>query len=338
MRKLARIENITNIKNIPNADLIQCAYIGGWPVVIKKDEYSIGDKVIYMEIDSFIPTDLAPFLSKGKEPKEYNGIKGERLRTVKLKGQLSQGLILPLSTISNYDVQHYNIGDDVTNILGIVKYEPPVPACLAGMAKGNFPPFIRKTDEERVQNLNPTMLLDFSNGDYFITEKLDGTSFTCYLYNGVFGVCSRNLDLQETDTNTHWIIAKQYDLENKLRSLNRNIAIQGEIIGDGIQGNHYKLHRNTRELYVFNIFDIDNQQYLDFNDFIDIKNELNVNIVPILNVNKNDLFTCEDYLNYADGKSIINDNVQREGIVVRNVRNDISFKAISNIWLFKYET
>jgi RNA ligase (TIGR02306 family) len=157
MRKMATVRRIDDIRPIPNADAIECAVVGGWTVVVKKGEYSTGDVVVYCEIDSWIPTELASFLSKGKDPKEYEGIKGERLRTVKLRGQLSQGLLLPLSILTNYGAD-LEAGDDVNDHLAahlqIKKYEAPIPAELAAEVKGMFPGFIPKTDQERIQNLS----------------------------------------------------------------------------------------------------------------------------------------------------------------------------------------
>jgi len=154
MRKLASIRRIDNILPIEGADAIECAVVGGWKVVVKKAEFIVGDLAVYFEIDSWIPTELAPFLSKGKSPREFQGIHGERLRTVKLRGQLSQGLLLPLeSTCANIDSELFE-GLDVSFPLNIVKWEMPVPAQLAGQVKGNFPTVIPKTDQERVQNLD----------------------------------------------------------------------------------------------------------------------------------------------------------------------------------------
>jgi RNA ligase (TIGR02306 family) len=101
-RKLASIQIIQEIKPIPDADLI-CAYrINGWWIVSKVNEFNVGESVVYLEVDSWVPTELAPFLSKGKEPKEYNGVKGERLRSQKFKKQISQGLILPINKLWTY--------------------------------------------------------------------------------------------------------------------------------------------------------------------------------------------------------------------------------------------
>ena len=202
---------------------------GGWKVVVKKGEYQAGDLGIYCEIDSWIPHALAPFLSKGKEPRVFEGILGERLRTVKLRGQISQGLLLPAVG----QTQLLGEGDDLTEFLGIVKWEKTLPAQLAGQARGNFPTVIPKTDQERVQNLVKEIAL--AQGDEFeVTEKLEGSSMTCYLIGTEFGVCSRNLDLRETEGNSFWATARAEDIETKMRRLRvksnfTDFAVQGEI-------------------------------------------------------------------------------------------------------------
>lgn len=330
MRKLASIRRITDIKPIENADAIVCAYVDGWPVVIKLNEYEVGDLVVYCEIDSWIPHDIAPFLSKGKEPRIYEGITGERLRTVKLRGQISQGLILPLSILGETTFRE---DDDVSEYLKITKYEKPLPACLSGMARGNFPTFVPKTNEERIQN-SPELLVGLS--DIYITEKLDGTSFTAYYNDGVFGVCSRNLDLKETEGNSHWNLARKLALEEKMASFGKNLAIQGEMIGSAIQGNLYKL--NDHKLYLFNLYWIDEREYGTMDELLDVATLLNLDVVPILPTPNNEDIpkTVSDMLLYAEGRSKLYD-VEREGIVVRTRDSKISFKAISNKWLLKYD-
>ena len=156
-RKMASIRKIDDIRPIEGADAIECAVIGGWTVVVKKGEFQPGDLAVYCEIDSWIPTELAPFLSKGKEPREFNGVKGERLKTMKLRGQISQGLLLPLSvfphSLGSFYTTDKTVGEDVSHWLGIQKWEMAVPAQLAGQVRGNFPSAIPKTDQERCQNL-----------------------------------------------------------------------------------------------------------------------------------------------------------------------------------------
>ena len=200
MRKLATVRKIDEIRPIEGADAIECAIVGGWTVVVKKGEYQAGDLAVYCEIDSWIPTELAPFLSKGQEPREYNGVKGERLRTVKLRGALSQGLLLkPADVMAAKQFTLAGVGGDVTELLGIQKYEPPVPAQLSGQVRGNFPTAVPKTDQERVQNLKKEVQAWTETGTLWeLTEKLDGSSCTMYLdLDNEFHVCSRNLSLQK---------------------------------------------------------------------------------------------------------------------------------------------
>ncbi len=344
MRKMATIKTIDKVLPIEKADSLEVAYIGGWPVVIRKGEYMAGDTVVYCEPDSWVPHDLAPFLSKGKEPKEYDGVKGERLRTVKLRGQLSQGLILPLSVIppnSHTSSGELKDGDDVSAILGVVKYEPPVPAQLAGLIKGNFPSFIPKTDQERVQNIG-NLLAEYRKHSWEVTEKLDGSSMTVYINEGEVGVCSRNLDLKDDDNNTFWKVAKGQGLLAALRdyydTTGSSIAIQGELVGEGIQGNKYKI--NGHRFYLFDVWDIDKQEYYypwARGLFCSSYNILHVPVVDILD-HKGLNTDISLLLEYAEGKSEINPGTEREGVVFKSRdSNTASFKAISNKWLLKNE-
>jgi len=146
MRKLATIRKIDDLQPIEGADRIELAIVDGWKVVVTKG-LNIGDKIAYCEIDSFLP--IKPefeFLRKSSYKKLIDGTEGFRLRTVKLKGQISQGLCIPLNELPQ--LANNQIGDDVSEILGITKYDPPIPASLSGLAKGNFPTFLKKTDEE----------------------------------------------------------------------------------------------------------------------------------------------------------------------------------------------
>jgi hypothetical protein len=266
-RKLASIRKISDIQPIEGADMIELVIVDGWKVVVAKNVgHKLGDLVIYCEIDSFLPIrEEFEFLRKSSYKKMVDGTEGFRLRSIRLKNQLSQGLILPLSVLESGDEMIIGIseqpsgpqlqlgpydnalvieeGTDVTEMLGIVKYEPPIPAELAGKVKGLFPSFLRKTDEERIQNLT-SEYEGWKNSDkrFYVTEKLDGSSATFYFKDGVFGVCSRNLELLESEGNTFWKVARQLDLENKMRDFGLNISIQGELIGSNVNGNIYKLN------------------------------------------------------------------------------------------------
>ncbi|BAV06040.1 hypothetical protein FLA_2055 [Filimonas lacunae] len=255
---------------------------------------------------------------------------GFRLKTIKLRGQISQGLLLPVRVLGDYE---YTLGENVAERLGIIKYEPPVPASLAGLVKGLFPSFMHKTDEERVQNLSE-QYEEYKKHTFYITEKLDGSSVTYYLNNGEFGVCSRNLELLETEDNTLWKVARVNDIENKLRATGRNLAIQGEMIGEGIQKNMYGLRGQTARF--FNVFDIDKYQYLPMEEFVPFIESLGLETVPVLDNSFTLPATIDELLTMADGASVLSPkgkNAEREGLVIRSLDRKISFKAISNKFL-----
>jgi RNA ligase (TIGR02306 family) len=329
-RKLASIQTILDIQPIEGADLIEVAKVNDWKLVTKKGEFKIGDKAIYCEIDSFLPIrEEFEFLRKSSYKKMLD-VEGFRLKTIRLRGQISQGLLLPLSILKCDDV--FNVGDDVTELLGIIKYEKPLPAELAGLVKGNFPSFIPKTDEERIQNCTK-YYEEYRKHLFYETEKLDGSSETIYLNNNEFGVCSRNLDLLETEGNTFWSVARKLKIEEKLKEIGYNVAIQGELIGEGIQGNPYKIKGQT--LRIFNIFNIDKQEYLNLNEFKETLKKIDLESVPILSENIILPETIEELILSADGKSVLNLNFSREGKVIRSHDRTISFKVISNDFLLK---
>lgn len=334
-RKLATIRKIKELRPIPDADLIETAVVDGWTVVVKKGEYSVNDKIVYLEIDSWVPTELAPFLSKGKEPKEYQGIKGERLRTVRLKKQLSQGLILPIEPTCSMIESELFEGLDVTAALGIVKWEIPQ-EFRAADAKGSFPSFILRTDQERCQNLVKEIAgWTEDKLGYEITEKLDGSSMTVFYNNGEVGVCSRNLELKFDVDNTFWKTAINQELSRKLidsAAYYGNIALQGELIGPGIQGNPYKL--TEHKFYVFDIFIIDEQKYMEpaYRDyFCKRKDILHVPVIDYKHIDSD----IAGLLKQAEGKSKLNPLVEREGIVYKRFDASHSFKIVSNSWLEK---
>lgn len=331
MRKLATIQIISDVQPIEGADRIQVASVLGWKVVIKKDEFKPGDPAIYCEVDSFLPVKLEfEFLRKSSYKKMSDGTEGFRLKTIKLRGVISQGLLIPVSSLPGYP-EVPPPGTDVTDILGIVKYEPPIPAQLAGEVKGPFPGFISKTDEERIQNLIDS-LPNYKDSLFYVTEKVDGTSITIYLKDGQFGICSRNLELVENPENTYWRVVKELDIENKLRNLGRNIALQGELIGEGIQKNIYKLRGQT--IKFFDAFDIDQYEYFDYPSFKSIIDEFGLATVPVIEEALQLPQSVDEILTMANGKSALNPDANREGLVFRTTSGKrFSFKAISNNFL-----
>ena len=337
MRKLATIRRINEIRPIPGADAIETAVVGGWTVVVKRGEFQPGDLAIYCEVDSWIPTEVAPFLSKGQEPREYNGVKGERLRSIKLRGTLSQGLLLPVTkTLADY-ARDFDDGEDVSDLLGIQKYEPPIPAQLAGQVEGVFPAIVPKTDEERIQNLSKE-LPDFLDVQWEVSEKLEGSSMTIARLDGAFKVCSRNLNLKETSDNSLWSVARRYNVEAKMVTTGLdNFVIQGEIIGEGIQGNHYGI--KGQDFYVFRMFDVQSGEFVEPDRRLKLCKILGLKHVPVLesviNLRENSLTTIDQILDYADGKSVLNTAKLREGLVFKEVGGQRHWKAVSNKYLLK---
>jgi RNA ligase (TIGR02306 family) len=346
VRKLASIKPITYIKPIEGADAIECAIVdGGWPVVIRKNEYKVGDVAVYLEIDSWVPHELAPFLSNGKEPREYNDVKGERLRTVKLRGQVSQGLLLPLDCLGSI-ANDASVGEDVSHILNIQKWEPPIPAQLQGTMKGNFPHFIPKTDQERCQNLRKDIFETHKDDTYEVTLKLDGSSTTIYIKDGEIGVCSRNIDLKETEGNSFWKAARDQNIIEPLLELSKEkgeeYAIQGELIGESIQGNPEKL--KGQRFYLFDIYSITEGRYFKPFERYAVLDQLrmlgaDIEHVPILDQHvflTQEYETIDDLLNFAEGPSL-NPQTKREGIVFKSWDSDFTFKAIANSYLLKHK-
>jgi RNA ligase (TIGR02306 family) len=346
VRKLASIRPITYIKPIEGADAIECAIVdGGWPVVVKKGEYKVGDIAVYFEIDSWVPHELAPFLSKGQDPREYNGVKGERLKTIKLRGQVSQGLLLPLECLGSI-ANDVSVGEDVSHILNIQKWEPPIPAQLQGTMKGNFPHFIPKTDQERCQNLRKEIFEEHEGETYEVTLKLDGSSTTIYIKDGEVGVCSRNIDLKETEGNSFWKAAREQNIIEPILELSKEkgeeYAIQGELIGEGIQGNPEKL--KGQRFYLFDIYSITESRYMTPFERYAVLDQLkrggaDIEHVPIIEpcfeLTKN-LSTIDELLEFAEGPSL-NPQTKREGLVFKSFWSDFTFKAIANSYLLKHK-
>jgi RNA ligase (TIGR02306 family) len=359
-RKLASIQRVNELRPINGADLIELAIINGWQVVVAKNVgHQVGDLVVYCEIDSFLPIrDEFEFLRKSSYKKLKGGTEGFRLKTIKLKGEISQGLVLPKSvlTASLAEIGQLEEDLDVTEVLGIVKYDPPLPAELGGVAKGNFPSFIPKTSEDRVQNIAKKYsgLGLQSKHKFYATEKLDGSSATYYVRDGQFGVCQRNYELEDPGEfvpgmemcddgikrpkkqNLFWKVANELDLERKLIATGLNIAVQGELIGEGIRENRYGI--TGQELRVFNVFMIDDQSYAGPSQLCEfVSSVLEIQTVPIIDVEFLLPETIEELLKVADGKSELNNTVNREGLVIRSHDSSISFKVISNKFLIENE-
>lgn len=351
MRQLATIRTIASTRPIQGADRIEVAQVDGWECVVKKGEFEVGQHIVYVEADSVMP-----------ERPEFEFLRDRkfRVRTIKLRGQVSQGLVLPLDILP---AGNYKLGDDVTELLGVTKYDPqaqqeallltkqpktptnPVVKFLMRFKwyrrlfmkpkrKGGFPDWIVKTDETRIQNLTTLFDIERKKGTLFsVTEKVDGQSATYFLQKisrrkYEFGVCSRNIRLGTPDNSSYWTIARKYDIENVLKKLigeYQTIVLQGEICGDGIQGNKY--HISEYDFFAFNLIYPDHKCTT-----AEIKETLapfGIKSVPIVEEGKALPETIAELVEYSKGKSVVRKEQKREGVVMRNVQNNISFKVIN---------
>lgn len=345
MRTLASVQTVNTVEAIPNADAIEKVRVLGWWVVVKKGEFAPGNKIVYCEIDSLLPERAEFEFLRASSFKPATGElpAGFRIKTVKLRGQVSQGICFPLGVLP--EGAPTDEGADVTDLLGVRKWEAPIPASLAGRVKGGFPGFLPKTDETRVQVLEP-VLARHRGREFFVTEKLDGTSFTAFWRAGAFGVCSRNLQLDTADDTSSLVrLAKALDLETKLRAFAErhgyDVAIQGEVIGPGVQGNKYALA--SLELRAFNVFDVSASRYLSRAETLRAVSELGITPVPDLGTLVLD-HSVDALVALSEGTSVLNPKAQREGVVLRPLvevddeyLGRLSFKAINPKFLLKYD-
>ncbi len=339
---IASIVLIDKIIPHTNADALELAQVKGWQCVVKINEFKAGELAVYVEIDTWIPHSIAPFLSKGQSPRLYEGIIGERLRTVKLRGELSQGLLLPLSVLPADLAVYEHL--DVTDVLGILKWHAPVPTALNGEV-WPWPSMIPKTDQENIQNIYAEMM-ELNETKWIIEEKLDGSSCTLYTkQDGTVGVCSRNWEIKQNEANANnsFILAAQRSgLLDALPKLHHHIALQAELCGPGIQGNPYKL--DQVQLFIFDIYLIDYKRYAPYEERQTLLESLQevckqkIIQVPKIGITKIGLLSLSELLLTSDGRSELG-NTQREGLVFKalNLHDGQvpSFKVVSNQFLLK---
>ena len=352
MRKLASVQRVNAVEAIAKADAIERIRVLGWWVVVKKGEFEAGERIVYCEVDSLLPErEEFEFLRASSFKSAQTDADGAvtlragfRIKTVKLRGQVSQGICFPLSILPAGAATEE--GADVSDALGVLKWEPPLPVGMGGKVKGQFPGFLPKTDETRVQVLEGA--LDRHRGKtFYVTEKLDGTSFTAFLKEGELGLCSRNLWMDEADESNVLVrVARGLRLEEKLRGARERLgfdpAIQAEVIGPGVQKNKYALPAVT--LRVFNVLNVDAYRLLDHAHMLALLDELQLDPVPQLGTLTLD-HVVDELVEFAQGKSIVNPKIQREGVVLRplveeydeEIGGRLSFKVINPKFLLKYD-
>lgn len=372
-RVLARVVRIDDVKTHPNADSLDLALVGGWQCVIKRGEYQAGDLAIYIEVDSMVPVDNPIFeFLRGRNMEERDGKEYSRIKTMKLRKELSQGLIVPVHAAGSPEPK---VDEDVTDRMGILKYvKPSEQAAINGGNKGDrtgtsklgFPNFIPKTDQARVQNIKMAYENAYTKGEKFeVTFKLDGSSLTIWHKDGDTGVASRNVGFRledekigfftavknffkghgwkrviKKDSNHFTAMAEELDLGKRLREFGLNIALQGELVAPNIQGNFEGVDKP--EYFVYDIYNISESRYYLPEERLATLNTLNskggmkIKHVPVYLWNVGVPAEMESVIKMASGESALNGKY-REGLVFKSMSRDFSFKVISNEYLLKEE-
>lgn len=338
-RKLASIQYVHHITPIEGADRIECVHVLGWQCVANKEQFHVGDCCVYMEVDSFLPIcERFEFLRGSSYKKNELMGEGFRLKTMKFRGQISQGLVQPLSILPE---GNYQIGDDVTVLLGVRKWEVEERVTTSGTVIGDFPDGIPKTDELRVQSY-PELIEEFKAVPaYYISTKMDGTSVTMYWKDGHFGICGRNYEYADDDKCAMWQYAHEHGIPERIAENNLpDIAIQGEFCGAGIQKNRLKLVKP--EWYVFTMIDLAARRRYPLHKMLELCEILQLKTVPIEEEKESfDYDSVDMLLQRAKGKYL--SGVNKEGIVIRPVvptyskiiEGPLSMKVLNNDYLLK---
>lgn len=373
MRKLVTAQRVKNLEPIIGADLIEKATIEGWECVVKKGDFNIGDMCIYCEIDSILP-----------ERPEFEFLRPRkfRIKTIKLKNTISQGIIFPLNIIKiiepSFNISEIKEGDDLQEVMGVKKWDPEQESITVekepefndknefvraykkykyftvrflkklfgiptGTASDDFPSYVPKTDENRVQT-SQRGLETHKGKRAYVTEKLEGSSTTYITIKSKgnflkrlfskqpmkFIVCSRNR-IVNNRADDRWVIADKYSISRKMGALGRNFAIQGELIGPKVQGNLYELPERDFRMYL--AYDIDEKRYFTLSELKDLANELQIIGVPLLDENHIVHTDTKAYVDLSIGNSKLNSKKKREGIVIRLAEENYSFKSINPEYL-----
>lgn len=378
MRKFVTIRKISEINDIDGADRIKTAVIDGWEVVVKAGEFSVGDDCVFFEIDSFIPVEDMRFEFLHKSSiREFEGKKGVRLKTIRLRGQISQGLALPLSLfpeIQSY-IEEYPNEDKYEmcfdGLLGVIKYDTFLSKrgsssggakIIASHAAGEFPWYVPKTDEERIENLwnkRNRLIGNDTSREFYYTLKVDGSSTTVLVttertgyYDGLdvdddgtqLLVCSRKLVLKYNADGTFWKAIQNSNVDKAVKAIyaetGRQIAIQGETLDPAIQGGRENFTEPT--FLAFSAFDVDAGKHMPYSEFIEMMDHYSVPRVPVLKVGApfEEFKTLNEMKAFVDNmKSTFADKVfsdTPEGIVFHACDgNKVSFKCISREYLLK---
>ena len=347
MRQLASIQKIWKLEPIEGADRIELAHVLGWQCVVKKGEFKEGDLGVYFEIDSFLPIrpEFEFLRASSYKNTELMG-EGFRLKTQKFRGQISQGLVLPMSIVEKEGWHGLPEGTDVTELLGVRKFEMPEMAMSGGTAIGELPGNVPNTDETRIQEV-PELLQEFGDLEYYISTKIDGSSHSVSIDENGVHFMGHNYEYKpDNKCNFYQHIKKAYPAlaEDMTEYMKKNgyssVVVQGEYAGPGIQENKLKL--KAPKWFVFDVRV--NGQRVPLDDMLRAVERFNLTPVPIEERGKrlSERYpTIEALLERADGE--YPSGGKKEGIVIRPAEpvyssllgTDLSMKVINNKYLLK---
>jgi len=346
MRKLASIQKVWKVEPIEGADRIELAHVLGWQCVVNKGQFQNMDTAVYFEIDSYLP--IRPeFEFLRKSCYKNTNIMGEgfKLRTMNFRGQVSQGLLLPVSQFPEIPAD-VEVGTDVTELLGVRKWEIEERATTGGNVIGTLPRDIPHTDETRVQE-NPELIQAFAGLEYYISTKMDGSSHSIGIDEDGFHVTGHNYEYKNDGSSSFYNLVNERGYREKMESFVAKenlitLTIQGELCAPGIQKNRLRLIKP--EWYVFTIRE--NGKRVGLNRMLDICDALGMVHVPIEEVDKDlpsHYPTVEALLERADGD--YPNGGKKEGIVIRPtepvfcplISASLSMKVVSNKYLLKNE-
>jgi RNA ligase (TIGR02306 family) len=332
-RALATVQRVRSIEPLPDSDFLELARIKGWQCVVKKGEFAVGEPAVYFEVDSFLPEDERyEFLRKTSFRDNRDNGRGFRIKTIRLRGALSQGLLLPLASFPEIEGGATEEGADVTKLLGVKKWYVPEVATGSGLMIGGRPFGIPASDEIRIQSA-PELIDKLSGSPYYISTKMDGTSCIVYCIGGKIGCCSRNHEVADDKDALYWQPVYRYGLKEKLLALGRDVVLTGELCGPAIQRN--KLRLPVYEWYVFDWREWESLEYVSLEDMIGNCAALGVPTVPIEETGEAFAYDLDELLERARGK--YPSGLDKEGIVVRHREHPhlISFKVLNNDALLK---
>lgn len=345
-RKLASIERVWKVEPIEGADKIELAHVLGWQCVVNKGQFKPMDLGVYFEIDSFLPVQPEFEFLRGNSYRKSD-IMGEgfKLKTMRFKGQLSQGLLLPLSVFGDL-FKDATVGQAVASTLGVRKWEEEERATTGGTVIGDLPYDVPRTDETRLQAC-PELLEEFRGLEYYISTKMDGSSHSISIDTNGVHVTGHNYEYKDDGSSSFYEFVKKNGYLDRIMHYAethqftiQTLTIQGEFCAPGVQGNPVRLTRP--EWYVFTVRV--NGKRVSLDEMLKICRDIDIPTVPIEERGfdlPSKYPTVDAVLERAEG--YYSTGSRKEGIVIRptepvfskTIGASLSMKAVSNTYLLK---